>query len=261
MKPIDINEVKDLPGKRLDKDEPFEFKCHENLSCFNLCCRNLNLFLYPYDVLRLRKNLNLSSDVFIDQYVDIVLRPGNFFPEVLLRMSENEQKTCPFLTDEGCSVYPDRPDTCRTFPVEHGMLFQEEKKHPEIVHFFRPPDFCEGQYEKTEMTIKSWAEDQKAETYNQMTARWAETKSLFHKDPWGKEGPYGPKGKMAFMSAYNIDQFRDFIFKSSFLKRYKIKSSVLKKIKRNDIELLKFSFTWIQFFIWGIKSKNISLKK
>lgn len=261
MKPIDIKKIKELPGRQIEESETFKFKCHENLNCFNLCCRNLNLFLYPYDVLKLRKHLNLSSDEFIDKYVDVVLRPSNFFPEVLLRMSENKEKTCPFLTEEGCSVYPDRPDTCRTFPVEHGLLFEKTGKKPQLVHFFRPPDFCEGQFEETEMTIKTWAEDQDAATYNDMTKRWAEIKSLFHKDPWGKEGAYGPKGKMAFMSAYNIDNFRDFVFKSSFLKRYKIKSGILKKMKRSDVELLKFGFTWIQFFVWGIQSKQISLKK
>jgi Fe-S-cluster containining protein len=75
---------------------------------------------------------------------------GNHFPDVLLRMADNESKTCPFLSDAGCTVYPDRPDTCRTFPVEHGMLFTgPARRHREIVSFFRPPDFCQGQHEST----------------------------------------------------------------------------------------------------------------
>ncbi len=40
---------------------------------FSLCCRNLNLFLYPYDVIRLKKGLEITSDQFLDKYVDIVL--------------------------------------------------------------------------------------------------------------------------------------------------------------------------------------------
>jgi hypothetical protein len=93
-----------------------------------------------------------------------------------------------------------------------------------------------------------------------MTTRWAEVKRLFQDDPWGFEGPEGPKARMAFMATYNIDRFRDFIFQSSFFKRYKIKSALLKKLKTDDVQLLKFGFEWVKFFIWGIKSKNIRVR-
>jgi hypothetical protein len=74
-----------------------------------------------------------------------------------------------------------------------------------------------------DMTLSQWADDQEAVTHNRMTARWASIKALFQKDPWGPEGLNGSKGKMAFMAAYNIDRFRDFVFQSSFLKRYRVK--------------------------------------
>jgi Fe-S-cluster containining protein len=78
--------------------------------------------------------LGLSSDEFLDRYVDIVLRPANFFPDVLLRMAENAGKTCPFLIESGCRVYPDRPDTCRTFPIEQGMLYNAGRKKETPAH-------------------------------------------------------------------------------------------------------------------------------
>jgi Fe-S-cluster containining protein len=128
MKHIDSNEIDKLPGIRIDKNDTFSFHCHPDIACFNRCCRNLNLFLYPYDVVRLKQALDLSSDEFLDRYVDIVLRPANFFPDVLLRMAENPEKTCPFLSASGCSVYADRPDTCRTFPIEQGLLYVLKKE-------------------------------------------------------------------------------------------------------------------------------------
>jgi hypothetical protein len=94
-----------------------------------------------------------------------------------------------------------------------------------------------------------------------MTGRWAEVKRLFQADPWGSEGPEGQKGKMAFMATYNIDRFSDFVFNSSFLKRYKVKSVLLKKMKADDTQLLMFGFEWVKFFVWGIRTKNISPKK
>ena len=240
MKEIDIDDLDGLPGIRLEPDDTFSFHCHPDIACFNLCCRNLNLFLYPYDVIRLKNSLGISSDEFLDKHVDVVLRPSSFFPEVLLRMSENREKTCPFLTETGCSVYPDRPDTCRTFPVEQGALFNAKTRKGERVYFFRPPDFCLGQHEEKEWTTRSWSFDQDAALYNKMTLRWAEIKRLFQNDPWGEQGPEGPKAKMAFMATYNIDQFRDFIFNSTFLKRYKVKSALTKKMRVDDVELMKF---------------------
>lgn len=257
MKSIDPKEINRLPGIPLTQADTFQFRCHKDLSCFNQCCRNLNLFLYPYDVLRLRKCLDLDSDQFLESHVDVVLREGNAFPDVLLRMADNEAKTCPFLSRSGCRVYLDRPDTCRTFPVEHGMLFKDRPGTSEIVSFFRPPDFCQGQHETQEWTLSGWAEDQEAATYNRMTARWAEVKALFQEDPWGPEGLNGAKGKMAFMAAYNIDRFREFIFQSSFLKRYRVKTAIIKKLRASDRELLLFGFEWIGYFVWGIPSKNI----
>jgi Fe-S-cluster containining protein len=260
MKNIDIEDIDKLPGIQIKENDTFNFRCHPGVSCFNLCCRNLNLFLYPYDVVRLKHSLGVSSDRFLDEYVDVVLRPSNFFPEVLLRMSSTSDKACPFLTASGCSVYPDRPDTCRTFPIEQGTLYDARNNKDRPVYFFRPPDFCRGQDEDQEWTIPEWTRDQEAAVYHKMTLRWAAVKRLFQEDPWGFEGPEGSKAKMAFMAAYNLDRFRDFIFQSSFLKRYKVKSTLLKKIKTDDVQLLKFGFEWIRFFIWGIKSKNIRIR-
>ena len=138
MKQLDLDKIEKLPGFRIKANDTFTFRCHPGIACFNRCCRNLNLFLYPYDVLRLKNALDLSSDEFLDTYVDVVLRPDNFFPEVLLHMSEDPERTCPFLTESGCSVYPHRPDTCQTFPIEQGILFDAADKKNTPVYFFKP---------------------------------------------------------------------------------------------------------------------------
>jgi Fe-S-cluster containining protein len=238
MKYIDLDKLKDLPGRRIKNNDTFSFRCYPGIGCYNLCCRNLNLFLYPYDVLRLKSTLDISSDEFLDQYVDVVLRSDNYFPEVLLRMSESKEKTCPFLVDAGCSIYADRPDTCRTFPIEQGILYDAVRKKDAALHFFRPPNFCIGQHEDQQWTVATWSRDQDAERYHRMTIQ-------------------GPRAKMAFMATYNIDRFREFVFNSSFLKRYKVKSVILKKIKQDDGALLTFGFDWIKFYIWDIKTKKI----
>ena len=128
------------------------------------------------------------------------------------------------------------------------------------IHFFRPPDFCLGQHEKKVWTPQSWTRDQQAVFYNKMTNRWAEVKRFFQDNPWGREGVEGPKAKMAFMATYNIDRFRDFVFNSSFLKRYKVKSAILKKAQTDDVQLLKLGFDWVMYFVWGIKNISIRIR-
>jgi uncharacterized protein len=260
MKSIDVKDLSGLPGRKLASRDTFPFRCHPGIGCFNRCCRNLNLFLYPYDIVRLKNSLGITSDTFIEQYVDVVMREGNYFPDVLLKMAENAEKTCPFLTEAGCSVYTDRPDACRTFPLELGILYYEGRRQGEDVWFFKPPDFCLGPTESTLWTYRIWEKDQQAETYHRMTSKWAELKRLFQVNPWGPSGMENPKAKMAFMATHNVDQFREFVFGSSFMKRYHVASALLKKIKKSDSELMMFGFSWVRLFIWGKLTSDIKPK-
>jgi hypothetical protein len=146
------------------------------------------------------------------------------------------------------------------FPVEQGLQYDEKNSSPRMVNFFRPPDFCQGKHETSEWTVSSWQRDQGTKIHQQMAIRWSEVKGLFHQNPWGGDGLQGSRAKMAFMAIYNIDRFREFVFDSSFLKRYKIKTSLLKKIRQNDAGLMMFGFEWVKLFVWGMKSKNIRLR-
>ena len=256
MKSIKLEDIGQVPGKRLRGTDRFTFQCRPELSCFNQCCRNLNLFLYPYDVIRLKNRLAMSSDQFIDRYVSVVLRPAGFFPDVLLRMQDDNNSLCPFVTPEGCAVYADRPDTCRKLPMEEGVRHHPGSGKTERVYFFRPPDFCQGPREARTWTPAGWARDPDDVLYDKLTLEWAELKALFQNDPWGREGPEGPKAKMAFMAVYNIDRFRDFVFNSSFLNRYKVKTALIKKMETEDPELLRFGFDWVKFLLWGTRSKK-----
>ena len=257
MKSVDLSDIDTLPGVQLKSADTFRFRCHAGIACFNRCCRNLRLFLYPYDVFRLKNALDLTSEQFLDRYVDVVLRQGNYLPEVLLQMADNPQQTCPFLSDAGCRVYANRPDTCRFFPIERGLLFDARRKKPAAVHFYRPPAFCLGQHEDQQWNIAGWTRDQQGAVYDRMTTRWAQVKQLFHTDPWGPEGNEGPKARMAFMAAYNVDGFRSFVFDSTFLSRFRVKPSLVRKIRSDDVEMMLFGWDWIRLFVFGVPSKKM----
>jgi len=261
MKYIDITELDSIGGERIDENDTFFFECRKEMACFNRCCHNLNLILYPYDIIRIKNRLGISSDQFLDAYTDSVLRNGNYFPDLFLRMNEDEEKSCPFLTDAGCSIYSDRPGTCRMFPIEQGMVFNAQKKMTTDIFFFRPPIHCLGPKEQKVWTIPSWIKAQNALPYARMAVLWAEFKRLFSVDPWQGESLNHSKGKMAFMAIYNIDKFREFVFNSSFLKRYHVPYKVLNEIRNNDTELLKLSFEWVKTYLWAIPTNIITLRK
>ncbi len=261
MKNIKLEDISNVPGKRLDRMDSFLFRCRPGLACFNQCCRNLNLFLYPYDVIKLKQALGISSDAFLDQYVDVVMREGNYFPDVLLKMSENADRACIFSQAAGCRVYAERPYTCRTFPVEYGLQYDAGGRHSELVGFLRPPEFCLGPRADDRWTLQSWARDQEADQHQKMAKQWSEVKGLFQKNPWGSEGPQGKRAKMAFMASYNMDAFRAFVFGSSFLKRFKVKTALLKKMQTDDVALMRFGFDWIRLSVWGVPSKQIRRRR
>ena len=95
--------VENLP--RIQSDESFCFKCHPDISCFNACCADLNCLLTPYDVLRLRRALGIASAEFFDTYAELGMAPDTGFPYVLMKMRNDARRSCPFVTDNGCSIY------------------------------------------------------------------------------------------------------------------------------------------------------------
>ena len=103
-----------------DKDK-FRFECHSGVTCFTKCCKNADMYLYPYDIIRLKKNLGISSDEFLKKHTISAFRDNAFFPNLMLKMSNNEEKSCPFLSNNGCTVYEDRPFSCRAYPLERAV--------------------------------------------------------------------------------------------------------------------------------------------
>ena len=55
---------------RLNADSEFQFKCHKGVKCFNQCCRDINIILTPYDIIRLKARLGLSSEEFLTLYTE-----------------------------------------------------------------------------------------------------------------------------------------------------------------------------------------------
>ena len=51
----------------VDGTHVIEFSCHKGISCWNACCSNIDISLTPYDVLRMKRHLGISSTEFLKE--------------------------------------------------------------------------------------------------------------------------------------------------------------------------------------------------
>ena len=153
--------------RELSDSEIFHFNCHPGIDCFTDCCRELELALTPYDALRLRKELKLSSAEFLEQYCLVEYDEDDLFPRVYLGMVDDGKASCPFVTKKGCTVYGGRPGACRIYPLGRGAsrnLFGQSK----IIHILLTEPHCHGFSEPDQQTIQTWTIDQGLESYNRL---------------------------------------------------------------------------------------------
>jgi len=65
---------------QLNLDDKFQFRCHQGIACFNKCCENIDILLTPYDIVRLKNRLGISSREFIDAYTTDFAMDGRALP-------------------------------------------------------------------------------------------------------------------------------------------------------------------------------------
>jgi Fe-S-cluster containining protein len=229
----------------------FRFACHPGVQCYMSCCRKLDLILYPYDIIRLKNRLQISSEELLRNHTRLGPSTHPYFPAVMLLMSDNEEQTCPFLNERGCSVYEDRPTACRTYPLERAVDRNPGHKGPSEFYFMTSHPYCLGHNEETEWTVKNWLRDQQVHEFNAINDLWAEVDTLFSHNPWQGEGVAGSRQQMAFMVCYNIDGFRSYIKQTGLLEQFKLNRTRIQLISNDDETLLKFGFEWLKHVLAG----------
>lgn len=233
--------------KVLKPEDNFRFACHDGLGCFTQCCRDINIFLMPYDIIQLKNGLKISSEKFLQKYT-FTLMGKNGLPAVILKMKDDEKKSCPFVTSQGCRVYDSRPWACRIYPLQPETTKITEKTGKKY-YSIMDVSFCLGFQENNVSTVKEWIDRQNIPIYIEMEELFKKiTMNEFLND---KKIENKKIQEMYFMACYDIDRFRRFIFESSFLKQFEIKNEEIEKFKSDDIALYKFAMKWIEFGLLG----------
>jgi len=255
------DQMGDIIPTKLGFDSKFNFKCHKDVKCFTKCCRGINITLTPYDIIRLKKRLNLNSDEFLALYTTPRLLEKTDLPIVTLKLLDDEEESCPFVREEGCLVYEDRPTTCRYYPLGVASLTHKEGADDDDddgFFFFVNESHCLGFEEETEWTIRQWRDDQGVDIHDEINAGW--TDLLVRKRSFPPNVKLTEQSKkMFFMVSYNIDRFKAFVFESSFLDRYDIDEATVRKIKEDEIALLEFGIKWLDGLLF--KKDSFKLKE
>jgi hypothetical protein len=233
----------------LTGETAFSFDCSPAVTCFNACCRDLNQALSPYDILRLKNRLGLSSGQFLKTHTIRHIGPETGLPVVSLRFDNRTNRQCPFVTPKGCRVYTDRPASCRLYPLARGT--SRNRKSGRISEHFAliQEPHCRGFCQKTARTARGWMRDQGLEPYNRFNDLFLEMISLKnHLIP----GPLTPEPEALFYTAlYDIDSFRDLISQKSNAERWGIDSAAQAMLDADDIRLLIFAHACIKKFVFG----------
>ena len=235
-------------------EDTFRFSCHKDISCFNECCAKLKLIMTPYDVLRMKNRLGLTSDEFLDEYTDTDMTSHRRFPMVKLRMRDDAKKACPFVTKEGCSIYEDRPGACRIYPVGRAarMVDEDGEKKAKDKFFLVEEAHCRGFEEEKTWTMDEWLGHEGVREYNAINDKWLEI--LGSNKGLGPKESIQKKVQMFFMASYNLDRFKGFIFQSRFFDIFEVGQDQKERMKIDDVALLGFAFDWLKFSLFGEKT-------
>ncbi len=216
----------------------FRFRCHAGLACFTKCCRDVNIFLTPYDVLRLKQRLGLPSGEFLRRHTIPLLAGPSGLPVVVLKMGDDPSKRCPFVGPDGCAVYEDRPWSCRMYPLDR-------KDRDDSFGVIADPGLCLGLGEEWDQSVEDYLKAQGVLPYDEMERlllKISQAPRLFAeriRNPQVQE--------MCRMALYDLDRFRRFVLESRFLQLFYVEKDVAERIPYDDLELMRLALRWLEF--------------
>ena len=256
---IDESPVPDTPvvPNQLQGDAVIQFRCHKDIDCFNACCKNIDIMLTPYDILRLKKRLGITSTEFLREYTEPFEFGRGSVGGVKYKPKEGTNE-CQFVTTEGCSVYEDRPTACRYYPVGLLSTRRQDENFDRASYALVQEDHCHGHFEDRKLTIDEYREEQGLEDYDEHGRAWRQL-ILKVKSAGPAIGNMSKTSlKFFFMACYDMDRFREFVKSAGFATTYDIDQATMDEMLADDMALLRFGDRMIRQIMYG--EETIALK-
>jgi len=253
-----VQPVKLAPG------DSFAFRCHRGVSCWNACCHGADVTLTPYDILRLCRHLGLRPAEFLLRHTVPALHAGTDMPVAKLKMGGEDGKgPCAFVAAEGCTVYADRPATCRYYPLGLISVKLKDAERKDDFHFLVREPHCKGHDETKAQSVEEFRHEQGVEANERIDRGWIDI--LMKLASWRVLG--GPMGRsptdqtkqMFFMVSTDVDRFRRFVLESRFLSVYAVDPDAVERLKTDDEALLALGFAWLKNVLFN--EPTVALKE
>jgi len=159
-----VDALLELP--RLKADDTFHFRCD---GC-GRCCRNRNdILLNPYDLYRVAKTLGMEAKDVVDQYLTCYVGSDSKIPLIAMRM-QGEEKVCPLLKDNRCSVHAGKPSVCALFPLGRMLEMNTDTQKCGDVEYFIQKVNCG--YRDEAHTVREWLSEFGLEDSEAWFAAW-----------------------------------------------------------------------------------------
>ncbi len=229
-----------------------KFRCHNGISCFNACCKQADITLTPYDILRLKDRLGKSSTDFLKDHTVPFQMDQDGLTGVKLRTTD--EGACLFMTDEGCSIYADRPTSCRYYPLGHMAMRPTGAVTEETHYFLVREEHCKGHEEDRELTIQDYLEEQELRHHDEMNKEWFQL--MLKKRSAGPSVGTPPEStlQMFFMCSYDMDRFRRFVLSESFKNSYDLPETTYEVFGKEDVPLMQFGTRLMKQVFFGERS-------
>lgn len=247
----------DIPFKsavqpvRLGPNDKFNFRCYKGVSCFNECCKQADITLAPYDIIRLKDRLGISATEFLKKYTVPSTLDAHGLP--LIKMRTMDQKpVCQFMDEEkGCTVYEDRPSACRYYPLGLMSMRKEHEYTDERGYVIVKEAHCMGHKEDNNQTVDEYRKEQGVEIYDDMNRDWYQL--ILKKQSSGPAvgKPSEMSLQMFFMCCYDLDRSRRFFLSEPFRKTYDLDDAFFKEIETDDMTVMKFGMRFLKQILFG----------
>jgi len=259
---VDINvddspfEASPVAPETFDENHVIKFRCYKGIECFNACCSSIDITLTPYDILRLKTHLDMSSTDFLKKYtIPFEFNKGSIAGVKLL--PKEGSTACQFMTEEGCSVYEDRPTACRYYPVGLLSLRRADENFDRSSWALVQEDHCKGHDEDREITIKDYRAEQGLEEYDEHGHPWRQLVLKMKSAGPSIGQPSLASRQLFFMACYDLDRFREFVRSEGFQGTFKLTPDELNALYEDDLALMKFSDRFIRQVMFGEVSIDV----
>lgn len=234
----------------LEGSTPLQFRCHKDVKCWNACCANIDITLTPYDILRLKNRLGMSSGDFLKEYTVPYEMDKDGTPGVKLRAVEGGT-ACRFMVPEGCSVYEDRPTACRYYPVALLSVRRSDEFVDRLSFALVQEKTCFGHQEPDTQTIDEYRAAQGATEYDEKGRGWRQL--ILKKKSAGPAigKPPAITNQLFFMVSYDIDRFRAFVVSDAFNHTYDLPVDTLAELLADDEKLMEFGYAFLRQVLFG----------